>query len=404
MHGAAYALVVNIAVAGLFAISFAIIAFCNPTHRVAYGFSASYVIGMLTPVSEFLLPLSGRPEPFMITSYFSLIGGLLALAAALARFCRQPVPWGAIAAIVLGAVVVRWLIWGGARNTLPYELLFQAPFMAASGLCAWVLLRASHRQPLQIAAGTVFAIVALHFLAKPFLAVVLGSGRTAEDYITSTYALLSQASTGILLTAAGLLLLLLALQSIVRESQRAAETDELSGLANRRGFDLRCGRILAKAGDRAGPMSVVMFDIDHFKRINDTYGHSAGDAVIRGFAELLRREVPQAAVIGRMGGEEFALLFSRTGTDGAWRHAEAVRIAAARYAESNPPVFTVSGGVSALRREKGLSDAMRRADKALYQAKQAGRDCVCIAEVADGDRPVGRAHGAARLVESHPLS
>ncbi len=403
MHGAAYALVVNIAVAGLFAISFAIIAFCNPTHRVAYGFSASYVIGMLTPISEFLLPLSGWPAPFMIISYFSLISGLLAMAAALAGLCRRPVPWGAMAAIFLGAVVMRWQLWGGARNTLSYELLFQAPFMAASGLCAWILLRTSHRRPLQIAAGAVFAIVALHFLAKPFFAVVLGSGRTAQDYITSVYALLSQASTGILLTAAGLLLLLLTLHSIVRESQSAAETDELSGLANRRGFDLRCGRILAKAGDSAGPMAVVMFDIDHFKRINDTYGHPAGDAVIRGFAQLLRREVPQAAVIGRMGGEEFAVLFSRTGTDGAWRHAEAVRIAAARYAESNPPAFTVSGGVSALRRGEGLSEAMRRADKALYQAKQTGRDRVCVAEAADGDRPAEKPHEPARLVESHPV-
>lgn len=69
MHGAAFALVVNIAVASLFATSFAIIAFTNPTHRSVYGFSVSYAIGMVTPLSELLLPLSAWPSPFMISSY-----------------------------------------------------------------------------------------------------------------------------------------------------------------------------------------------------------------------------------------------------------------------------------------------------------------------------------------------
>lgn len=380
MHGATFALVTNIAVAALFAASFALVALANPTHRAAFGFSASYAIGMLTPISEFLLPLSGWPAPFMIASYFSFITGLLAMPAALARFYGQPAPWLAIAAIFLGAVVIRWLLWGGVRDTMPYELLFQLPFVAAAALSGWVLLRASRRGPLEIAAAIVFGIVALHFAAKSFLAVMFGSGRTAAEYTYSLYALLSQASTGILLTAAGLLILLITVQSVIRETQRASETDALSGLANRRGFDLHAARAIARSVQLGLPVSVAVFDIDRFKAINDTYGHATGDKVIRDFAELLRRTVPFATIIGRMGGEEFALLFERTNREGARLNAEAIRTAVAQSVQPNLPAFTVSGGVSEVRPGESLGDTMRRADKALYKAKRQGRDRICVAE------------------------
>lgn len=383
MHGAAFALVVNIAVAALFATSFAIIAFANPTHRSAYGFSLSYAIGMVTPLSELVLPLSPWPEPFMISSYFCFMAALLAMSAALSRFYGKPAPWKVIAGILSGAVVMRWMLWGGERNTMPYEFLFQLPFVAASMMPAWVLFRQSRRVPLEIAAGIMFGIVALHFLAKPFLAVAFGSGRTASEYIGSTYALMSQASTGVLLTAAGLMILLIALQSIVRESQTASETDPLSGLANRRGFDLRAGHALDKAKDTKLPLSVSLFDIDHFKAINDSYGHAVGDAVIKGFADLLRRAAPHATVIGRVGGEEFALLFEHTNQEGARLNAEAIRLAAAEAKEPGLPSFTVSGGVTSIRPGETLGEAMRRADMALYSAKRLGRDRICGADSVD---------------------
>ncbi len=380
MHGAAFALVVNIAVAALFAVSFAIIALANPSHRAAYGFSISYVIGMVTPASELFLPLSPWPQPLMLSSYFCFLAGLLAMAAALARFYGRAAPWTAIAAVFAGSVVMRWALWGGERNTMPYELLFQLPFVVASTLPAWVLLRASDRRPLEIAAGIAFGVVALHFLAKPFLAVVFGSGRTASEYITSVYALFSQASTGILLTAAGLTLLLIVLQSIVRESQSASETDPLSGLANRRGFDLRAARVLAKGREFGLPVSIAVFDIDHFKAVNDTYGHATGDEVIRSFAELLRRAAPQAAAIGRMGGEEFALLFEHTNQEGARLNAEAIRIATPQSVRPGMPAITVSGGVTAVQPGESLGEAMRRADMALYKAKHLGRDRICVSD------------------------
>lgn len=378
MHGAAFALIVNIAVACLFATSFGIIALINSTHRSSYAFGLSYAIGMLTPISELVLPLSPWPEPFMISSYFCFMAGLLTMSAALAGFYRKAVPWRMIMTVFVSAVFIRWLLWNGQRNTLSYEVMFQLPFVIASGMPAWVILRFSQRRPLEVAAGATFGIVALHFLIKPFLAVAFGSGGTAAEYISSFYALLSQASTGILLTAAGLMILLIILQSIVQESRSASETDPLSGLANRRGFDLRAAQAVSRARELGLPVSVAVFDIDHFKSINDTFGHATGDDVIRGFAELLQQAAPHAAVVGRMGGEEFALLFEHTNQEGARLNAEAIRIAASQTSQTLMPAFTASGGVATVLSTETLSDAMRRADAALYKAKRFGRDRICL--------------------------
>lgn len=383
MQGASFALVVNIAVAALFAASFAVIAFANPSHRRAAGFSISYVIGMLTPISEFLLPLFRWPEPFMIASYFSFMAGLLAMPIALAIFYGRPAPWKAAAAIFLGAVLMRWMLWGGERNTLPYEFLFQLPFFFAAALSCWVIFSAHRGGALEVAAMTLFGIVALHFPAKSFLAVGFGSGRTAAEYTASIYALLSQASTGILLTATGLLVLLVTVQDIIRETRSASETDALSGLANRRGFDLHAARVLSRAAQFRGPVCVTVFDLDHFKDINDTLGHAAGDRVIRSFAQLLRERLPTASVIGRIGGEEFAVLAERTTRDVARLSAEAVRIATAQ-GHPDLPAFTVSGGVSEILPGEVLGDAMRRADAALYEAKRQGRDRIRVADIPAG--------------------
>lgn len=379
MQGAVFALVVNIAVAALFAASFAVIAFSNPSHRRAVGFAVSYAIGMMTPVSEFLLPLSGWPELFMIASYFSFTAGLLAMPIALSIFYRQPAPWKTVGVIFLGAIVLRWLLWGGARNTMPDEFLFQLPFFPAAALSGWVIFRARRGSALEVAAIIMFGLVALHFPVKSFLAVAFGSGQTAAQYTASIYALLSQASTGILLTATGLLVLLLTVQDIIRESKSASETDALSGLANRRGFDLHAARMLSHTAQFPAPVSVTVFDIDHFKRINDTFGHATGDRVIRNFAQLLRRTLPASSVIGRIGGEEFAVLAERTSKEVARLGAEAVRIATAQE-QTDLPAFTVSGGITEILPGEMLGEAMRRADSALYEAKRQGRDRIRIAD------------------------
>lgn len=170
------------------------------------------------------------------------------------------------------------------------------------------------------------------------------------------------------------------------ELRRLSHTDELTQTLNRRGFDAALKRELALSERYQRPFSVVAVDIDHFKRINDVYGHAAGDRVLSAVADLLRDAVRMDVdVIGRTGGEEFVLLLPATRKDGAIALAERVRDRLARQsfeiggeAISITASFGVAGG-----EDGGDADQLlRAADAALYAAKRSGRNRVCLARPA----------------------
>jgi diguanylate cyclase (GGDEF)-like protein len=165
-----------------------------------------------------------------------------------------------------------------------------------------------------------------------------------------------------------------------------AVTDPLTGLANRRGFTEAAMAAIAACRRNGTPAAVVMFDVDRFKSINDGHGHPAGDAVLVGLAEVLRRGARAGDVTGRLGGEEFALLCP--GLDAAGAAAVAERLRAMLRAEVAHPaggtaVVTASAGVAevAVRGapEAALDAALGAADGALYAAKEGGRDRVVMA-------------------------
>ena len=166
------------------------------------------------------------------------------------------------------------------------------------------------------------------------------------------------------------------------ERQLAADamTDPLTGLYNRRAFRRVVERRLARSA--SGPSDcVAMLDIDHFKVVNDSFGHAAGDEVLRGFARLARRIVREHDLIARVGGEEFAIHFPDTSVDQAMSICERLRAEIARSSLLVTAPFvqvTVSGGVAPLGRA-GLQHALETADLALYSAKRKGRDQLAIA-------------------------
>jgi diguanylate cyclase (GGDEF)-like protein/PAS domain S-box-containing protein len=173
------------------------------------------------------------------------------------------------------------------------------------------------------------------------------------------------------------------------ELRLQAETDPLTGLANRRRFfnALRlAGERVARKGDHS---SVLMLDLDRFKAVNDRYGHAVGDAVLRSFAAILRAALRSSDLAGRVGGEEFAVLLPHTDLAGAVLLAERIRHAVAAYCRvpEHPELrMTVSIGVSELLPEDPSPEAaLARADAALYAAKQAGRNRVMAARTDDED-------------------
>jgi len=170
----------------------------------------------------------------------------------------------------------------------------------------------------------------------------------------------------------------------VAEVTRRARTDELTGLANRRHFDEELVRFLAEADRYQMPVSLIVADIDHFKRVNDTYGHDAGDAVLRAVARVFADTVRTVDLCARFGGEEIAVLIKHTPVAGAADLAERLRAgieqATVRVGPSVELRVTSSFGVAAypdsVRSGDGLFAA---ADRALYRAKHDGRNLVRLA-------------------------
>ncbi len=158
-----------------------------------------------------------------------------------------------------------------------------------------------------------------------------------------------------------------------------ATRDSLTGLVNRRHFMDVGNRELQLARRSGRPLSVVMLDLDHFKSVNDTYGHAVGDLVLKRFASIAMATLRTSDVIGRIGGEEFALMLREMSPSEGTLVAEKLRAAVAADRSEGLPAFTVSIGISAVdAADKSLDDALRRADKALYAAKGGGRNRIVV--------------------------
>lgn len=189
---------------------------------------------------------------------------------------------------------------------------------------------------------------------------------------------------------------LLQARAMLQEHNRAltvlADHDSLTGIANRRRFEEALGQEFARAARSGAPLSLLMFDVDYFKRYNDTYGHVAGDACLRQVAHTLQESLVRPAdLAARYGGEEFVALLPDTDPAGARMVAERIRQAvmalAIPHAGNGAGVVTISAGVYTSSAGAGMAAdsataVVERADALLYQAKQSGRNQVCGGDLA----------------------
>ena len=185
------------------------------------------------------------------------------------------------------------------------------------------------------------------------------------------------------------------LKLALARNQELATRDVLTGLTNRRAM-LEQMTIAAREIERHGqPLALVLFDLDHFKQINDSRGHAAGDRVLQRFGEVAQGEIRAGDVLARWGGEEFLLLLPRTGLEEAWRCAERIRTRLAALKLEGGPAgvpLTFSAGVSSCRRMDQLDAAIEAADRAMYLAKATGRNRTeLMAGPGLSDAPLGAA-------------
>jgi len=183
------------------------------------------------------------------------------------------------------------------------------------------------------------------------------------------------------------------LRSNYEQSLSMALTDSLTGLFNRRYLAAHMGRLLARIEETRRPVAAILFDIDHFKKVNDTYGHAAGDKVLKELADRVSRNLRNFDMVARYGGEEFVIVMPDAGLEAAVMVAERLRqrIADEPFAVDGAPAplpITISLGVASTEDMTMTADELlRRADVALYAAKDAGRDRVSTWDDDTGEGP-----------------
>jgi diguanylate cyclase (GGDEF)-like protein len=322
--------------------------------------------------------------------------GLLALAwslqfAAIIEFRHRPVPHWLLWAPMAGAMILFLALMGN-----PHAQLLTGSWLygAANVLIASTVLRGRPRHIFRarwLLAGC-YLIAALTLIARG-----IGSWADQEAFATAvadnSYDGLLDLGIYAFIVAGSLAFLLMHKERSDEESSRLATTDPLTGVFNRRTFIELAEQELARSRRARTPLSLMMLDLDHFKRVNDTYGHLTGDEVLVSFTRLIKDCVRRGDLIVRYGGEEFCVLLPATALSAATALAERIRATAASSALTAKPFkVTVSIGITAYAGDAviALGGLLARADAALYRAKDEGRDRVVALPLTEPDAAAQR--------------
>lgn len=226
------------------------------------------------------------------------------------------------------------------------------------------------------------------------------SGATSRDGVPSIVSLYGLIYFESIIFALGSSVFILALVKERNEAavRMAARTDSLTGIANRAAFLESAERILKRCQRDGAPISVMMFDLDRFKAVNDRHGHAIGDAVILKFCQVAAATLRPNDLFGRLGGEEFAVVLPGSSVEAACARAERIRMSVSdncRFVEGRQVNATVSGGVSvSVNAEQTLDALLEHCDAALYGAKADGRNRI---KRADNATPEGRSSNVFRV-------
>lgn len=379
MSGASFIIAINLAVAGLLAAAFLLISAYDRAYRSARWIAAAYGLGAVYCAFEMMIPAMSGARAVVTLSYASLMAGIVAYVVGISRKYSAKVPWAVVAALFVAAVALNTYVQTMPRELILRNVLWQTPYAAMQAIAATIVLRAWRKNAMDKVLCAVLWVSVAQFLAKPWImAGVGGNGASAAGYIQTTYALFSQTIGSLVSFALAMATLAVYVRTMLADAAVRSETDELSRLLNRRGFEDKADALLTASQRAAVPVCLVICDLDHFKAVNDTYGHEAGDRVIVAFADVLRRAAGPHPV-GRIGGEEFAVVLSGVDLASARLFAEGARVAFAGARIVGLPethVATASFGVAEHDAGESYGDLIRRADLALYEAKKSGRDCV----------------------------
>lgn len=302
-----------------------------------------------------------------------LASACLIVGATIGRY-DVPIPWRRMLMIAgAGLAVFLWFLLGAPSITGRILTISITLGLIAAQL-PLVLYRVPRAHLIDSIIFWIGVLSAANFIVRPLLIVALtGAVDTYDGFQQTIYWTTVQFTQAMISILFALSLMVAAAIDLMAELRHQADSDTLSGLLNRRGFESAAGAAVREVTDEGRPVALLIADLDHFKAINDSQGHAAGDAIITAFGAHIRALAPAGTIAGRIGGEEFALLLPGAGIDTARSLAEAIRIGMPHIAAPAP---TVSIGLAGAALGARLSHLMHDADEALYDAKRAGRNRV----------------------------
>jgi diguanylate cyclase (GGDEF)-like protein len=274
-------------------------------------------------------------------------------------------------------------------DRLDFGIAYALCLVGSTTLLAWLGrgFVASPRDPIERALGLTLLLIAASSLVRAgFTLAYVGPPRTDMLYMPEPLTSVIAALYGVLPIIVATLLLSLVNARLQRQLHNRAITDELTGAMTRRALGELAPAAIELARQRHREVAVLMLDLDHFKNINDTYGHVAGDKVLRVAAATLQANLRHDALLARYGGEEFVAVIPVDDLAAARRVAERLRLAI-ENADWRPALaidrsITISIGVAVVGAAGDLGEALARADQALYHAKREGRNRVQVSLVA----------------------
>ncbi|MEM6856607.1 MAG: GGDEF domain-containing protein [Pseudomonadota bacterium] len=363
----------------------------NPAQRYILGMAAaSLSLGISFALNHYLV-VDNAAVIRIVTTLFAFIAVISVAWAACVRLGQQP-PLKAWIAGAMGTVALMTMA-DPANDVIPWIFLVNVYCGIVFAMAALLLAEANSPEPMDRATIWVFGIIALQFFVRPILAYMLGGAMGSDAYRASPghAAYLVVGAISMVLLAG--VLMGAAMVDVLKALKQDAQTDSLSGLATRDAFVEQATQMLARARAEDVAVALIVADIDHFKKVNDLWGHPAGDKAIARIGAVFSRTIRPSDLAGRIGGEEFCILVWNCAEEPAAKLAERLRVQFAReeHEDIDPGIrLTASFGVAAWAPGEGYHPAYERADAALYQAKRTGRNRVvsaALGQVGDAPRP-----------------
>lgn len=378
----------------LFSVTFAVFWKAGRMKRHVLGFAIGYALFAAGFLTTHILP----PDAvylFHVTQLFYTSAMIVYLASVCER-AGQKLHLGSLLGVYAISAAALAVAVSLTDDVGPRLIIVNTGYGAMCIIGMTTLLNAGRRTAVDIAILAVIALQAIDFLVRPNMTLMFERSIPADEYRDSVYYSLIGLVLGVKSVVGAMVLMGATIIEWTNSLKESSSRDPLTGLQNRAAFEQSMLAMLPQAEAEKRPLSLVVADIDHFKRVNDIWGHQAGDQALATFGKLITEMVRDCDVAGRVGGEEFCIAVWDCPNDPAERLAERIRQAFTRLEHENLSDdirLTASFGLATAHEGESYAHLFGRADQALYRAKSNGRDRVENAERrrVDEQAPIAKA-------------